>query len=81
MRDVQPAAPVKNLIQISKDKMENINLKLKEEQKLDLRVIPSVTVFVAPLLLRLSNAFGKKRRKVEMEELFEERAASLVSCV
>lgn len=81
MRDVQPAAPVKNLIQISKDKMENINLKLKEEQKLDLRVIPSVTVFVAPLLLRLSNACGKKRRKVEMEELFEERAASLVSCV
>lgn len=63
MRDVQPAAPVKNLIQISKGKMENINLKTQEEQKLDLRVIPSLKVFVAPLLLRLPNVCGKKESR------------------
>lgn len=72
---------MKNLSQISKDEMESINLKTQEEQKLDLRVIPSVKVFVAPLLLRLSNVCGKKRKKVEIEELAEERTASLVSCV
>lgn len=72
---------MKNLSQISKDEMESINLKTQEEQKLDLKVIPSVKVFVAPLLLRLSNVCGKKRKKVEIEELVEERTASLVSCV
>lgn len=58
---------MKNLSQISKDEMESINLKTQEEQKLDLKVIPSVKVFVAPLLLRLSNVCGKKRKKVEIE--------------